>query len=152
MSELSAHENEVQDLKRDMKRMKREHEEQLRAASERQSSQSDDESSRVLELWSHIMRVSSEHEHSYNCVYTNVQQTRALMFELTTGLKDNMVQYKPVFTEDEAIEEVEQVKREALPDYLRNEIYFKQETLSVFLSKLFAFLNSRAATDSSDSE
>lgn len=142
----------MQDLKRDIKRMKREHDEQLRAASERQSSQSDEESGRVMELWSHIMRVSSEQEHNYTCVYKNVQQTRALMFELTTGLKDDMMQYKPVFTDEDSIEDVEQVKRDALPDYLRNEIYFKQETLSVFLSKLFAFMNSRAATDSSDSE
>ena len=132
--------------------MKREHEAELRAASEKQSSQSDDEGSRVLELWSHVMRVNCEHDHVYNCLYKNVHQTRAIMFELTTGLKDNMVQYKPVFTDEDSLEDIEQVKRDALPDYLRNEIFFKQVTLSVFLTKLFAFMNSKAVNDSSDSE
>lgn len=159
----------MHDLKRDMKRMKREHEEQLRTASERQSSQNDDESSRVAELWSHVMQVSSDREDRYTCLYKvcyrevhiqrcpnvvlhkNVHQTRALMFELITGLKDDNVQYRPVFSDEETLDDVEQVKRDALPDYLRNDIYFKRETLSVFMSKVISFLNSRAATES-DSE
>jgi hypothetical protein len=139
-------------LKRDMKRMKREHEEQLRAASEKQSSQSDDEGNRVAELWSNVMQVSSDRDNRFTCLYKNVHQTRALMFELTTGLKDDNMQYRPVFTDEELIEDIEQVKRDALPDYLRNDIYFKRETLSVFMSKVISFLNSRAATESSDSE
>jgi hypothetical protein len=73
------------------------------------------------------------------CVFCSSRST-ALKFELTFGLQDDMVQFKPLPTR--SVGSVPTAKQHELPDFLRRTIFLPRNEIPILLSKIFIRLNS----------
>jgi hypothetical protein len=67
-------------------------------------------------------------------------RSTALKFELTLGLQDDMVQFKPLPAR--SVGSVPTAKQHDLPDFLRRTIFLPRNEIPILLSKLIIRLNS----------